>query len=494
MNTLFQKHKRRQILLTVAFLALSIYAWHYYYRLPFGDVSPFEAVPAQAAVVVDFPYLPDITQLDTSTSLQDIRALADTYPVESLVTDIQHLQHIMPSVVERPLTAALLVNGRRQLDWSLIVEVDTGAVLVEELQKNFGDFEVAVNNYKNHRVYDFKKRGEVSFSVAHYRNLLLYGRYALLVEEAIQQLIAAHSNITKDRSFRYAYQMAAAVSPVNIYLQLPQLHQLLTPYLRPVGQTALQNGAQLAHWVNIGIDYKPASDLDNTPARLCLSGGWAVPKLNSFLNAFGKEDVIYNETIQDILPDNTVLLNWFGTADFRQLYWQLNRKEKELFSTYFKDWIGGELARVVTEPFGGKEQSDQFAVFRIEDHALAAQQLRALEENVGIQKIYDYQMFRITQLLAEDLLLPVWGASMNDIQHPFYTLIEDYIVLSNSRAALEVWIDKYIAGQTMANEIDFLELVTQLDSETTGFMTIQVTKLQQLLLSYVKHPLRPALE
>ncbi|MFK7933854.1 MAG: DUF3352 domain-containing protein [Saprospiraceae bacterium] len=493
MNALLSKRLSKQIGLAVILTTVVLYGWHYYFRLPFLQVHPFEAIPAQSAVLIEFPQLPDLQQTDSTLFAKDIRDIADLYPLQPFLTDIRHLQEVAPQTIGRPVAAALLASGRRQLDWTIITNVTDGEQLVQRLKKTYSDFQITENNFKNHTVYDFKKTNDIDFAVAYYRNLLIYGRYALLVEEAMNQLLEVSDNITHDRDFQRVRRLGDTHSTVNLYVQTNQVANLLEPYIAIDQRQAAADLTQLASWAKIGVK-NAVSSSENSPPMLDLSGGFIAAQGNHFFRAFDWNDVVQNEAVQDVLPNNVIVLNWFGIDDFQDFYSDLNQQEEEIFRTYFLDWIGEEFAQIVTEPFGGKDESEQFVMFKIKDNKLAISQLRALEENVGVQTIYDYQMFTITQLVADDLLQPVFGAAMNNIRNPFYTIIEDYVVFGNSRAALEIWIDKYVAGQTLANEVDFLQLAAAMESETSLFSAFRIANMQRSIQAFAKRSLRPKLE
>lgn len=493
MGALLSKRLIKKLILGFVLLIVLLYGWHSYFRLPFLSVQTFEAIPSQSALFIEFPSLPDLNQQDTSLFAKDIRELGEIYPLSSFLTDIRHLQEIAPQTIGQNTVGALLASGRRQLDWVIISDIKDGNKTIEYLQDQFSDFNITANHFKDFTVYDFKKQNDMDFAVAYYRNLLIYGRYALLVEESVNQLKNINQNITNNREFRRTKRLGDKEAVVNIYLQFNQIPNLLEPYISSDQRDEIASIKELGSWAKFSIKNQP-NLAQEAPQMLAINGGLITSKDNQFLRAFGRNNIAKNEAVQDILPNNAVVMHWFGVGNFQQFYQYLNQQEEELFKEYFLDWIGEDFAYVVTEPFGGKEESEQFALFKIKDNQLAISKLRAFEENVGVQRIYDYQMFTITQLLADDLLLPIFGESMNSIQQPFYTLIEDYVVFGNSRAALEVWIDKYIAGQTLANDTDFLQIAAAMEVETSLFSSFRIANLQQLIKSYTKRSLRKKLD
>jgi len=131
-------------------------------------------------------------------------------------------------------------------------------------------------------------------------------------------------------------------------------------------------------------------------------------------------------------------------------------------------------------------EAEKFAVFRVADPDLASHYLEKFSEQKGELKDFNYQNFRIRQVLATNLLKPIFGSGINGIHNPFYTQLGDYLIFSNSRQSLEVWIDKYLVGQTLSRDDRFLIWHNEQQKPSNGLFYIEPSYASNLLLSFLK--------
>jgi hypothetical protein len=126
-----------------------------------------------------------------------------------------------------------------------------------------------------------------------------------------------------------------------------------------------------------------------------------------------------------------------------------------LFDQYIAPWSGRDAAVAIAPPRGIDIPGDWFIILPIHRQQLAAERLNQLADHTGILKDYQYNAFQIRQLLTPSFfpILPdEW------IPNPFFTTINDFAIFASSQAALEVWLDAYISGKTLANNEAFLAL------------------------------------
>ena len=105
---------------------------------------------------------------------------------------------------------------------------------------------------------------------------------------------------------------------------------------------------------------------------------------------------------------------------------------------------------------------------------------------MGKLESYDYQMFHIEQLLADDVLMPVFGKRLNPIKNPYYTVLDDFVIFCNSKQALELWLDKYLAGNTLGNNIPFLQIQQSQPDDRKVHFSLNFSKLSFVLQEYMR--------
>jgi len=123
--------------------------------------------------------------------------------------------------------------------------------------------------------------------------------------------------------------------------------------------------------------------------------------------------------------------------------------------------IGNQFTFLITEPYSEYLDSEKFFVLKLKDPKETERILEKYAEKNGKLKEYNYQSFKIGRMMHSDILSPIFGQAFNDLQNPFYVIINDYLILSNAQAAIEVWVDKFVVNQTLANDAYYQQFMSK---------------------------------
>lgn len=472
---------KAKILGTTCLLIIILYIWQTFFRLPWIGVSPFEAVPHNTAMLVEL----DDWQASNNgiDSLISYQTFSNTFPIHQFLDDFSYLKTLIPTVQEaKHIVAALQVGGAQKLDWVLIVDNPIDTFDLSFFKDTIRDFRVNQYTYDSEPVYDFRvKKGienKTNFSMTQYRNLLIFGNYSLLVEEAINQLKTPHKNITRQSVFQRIQRNEALEKVFNVYLNFEKLPDLITPFITATAKKEVEDLKEVATWLKLGLRFE-----EN---ELKVKGS-LIPKSNDrVLDVFTSSMMASNEAILNILPSNIAYGTWFGVDDFKHFFKKLEGRQSEIIEKYFFPWVGEDIAYVVTEPFSQRASAEEFVIFKMKEEAQAQALLDEMEKEEGALKVYDYQMFTIHQLAAEDWLTPLLESKDSTWKNPYYTIIEDYVVIGNDKSALEVWLDKYIVGETLSNNLNFLQFLDELPKEASLLTWFNLYHSSRLLQPYFK--------
>ena len=99
----------------------------------------------------------------------------------------------------------------------------------------------------------------------------------------------------------------------------------------------------------------------------------------------------------------------------------------------------------MTEPYHEALADAQFLLLQYQEEEYARHYLEKYGQKRGELEEVKYQNFTIRQLMDGSIL----EAYPFDLTSPYYTLIDGFVLLSNSRTALEIWLDRYLLGQTL---------------------------------------------
>lgn len=457
-------------------------------RLPFVKVDPFEAVPTNTPLILS---ITDYPSLQDSLAVSDYQQeFAQDYLIDKLQGDFDFFESLIPAEPQRKsflddthILAVLQSSSARDFDFLYVFSRKEGTLPEQQLLASIRQNKrLTESTFQRQKIYQWRTTNPGKYrdmAFCFFNNLLLVAPYALLIEDAIDQLCTPKDNLLKNSGFK---QLASSLNSANFkaFVGLHNLPEMLAPF---VEQSQVGMVRQLEYTFSwIGFSGQPGRQTFH------FSGATAIPKGHQLLANLASKNSGDIAQLANVLPDNTAVFTWLNFEDWSTFYRQEEDRHGE-FEQYFLPWVGKDFAYVITEPFGEKLESEKFAVFQVADADLARHYLEKYIEEKGELKNFDYQTYRIRQVLAGNLLQPIFGERINGIHNPFYVQIGDYVIFSNARQSLEVWIDKYNVGQTMLRDSRFLQWQQQ-ESAANGLFYIDPVNAVNLLNSFLKKEFR----
>ncbi len=132
--------------------------------------------------------------------------------------------------------------------------------------------------------------------------------------------------------------------------------------------------------------------------------------------------------------------------------------EDDIFS-----WIGREITLFKLTPIGiNKTAEDVVIAIDTRNPILAKAKLDTLERKIKAVtpfkfKTITYRGYDISYLHIRNFFDLFFGKMFSQIQKPYYTIIRNYVVFSNSVEVLERVIDDYLDGYTLSDKDAFME-------------------------------------
>jgi hypothetical protein len=458
------------------FLTLSLilgWAWHHFKGMPFGNVSPRAGLPADVPALIEYADYREAFRTDSTVLAADFaftKSLREELALLGRVLEFWSPHLDTGSKVS--LTAGLHGVGTGKVSASLLLDTRRPGFDLAPLLAHAEVRRVLPSTYQGRKIYTVYLDNRRTFAVAQYRNLLIVSALPLLVEEAVGRLEWRPSGLSAQKGFKKilpAGKSKKEAPTARLYLQPAQLPVLLSGIVHPKGLTELRRWASLADWLR--LDLQQAKNGWTIAGALypAAGAGWAA--------AFQNRPQLIPSGQLEIIPDNTAFLLLGAVANWNGMLGQ----EPAQFRKYIASWAGKEMALAMAQPKGIELPSDWFAVIQVRNKDLAERRLEALGEETGILKDYEYQSFRIRQLMTERLL-PL--ASPGWMENPFFAFLGDYAVFASSQAGMEVWIDAYISGKTLASDEAFLPLYTHGKEEGAWFLYMPAGKIKPLLQAY----------
>jgi len=156
----------------------------------------------------------------------------------------------------------------------------------------------------------------------------------------------------------------------------------------------------------------------------------------------------------------------------------------------FFSWIGSEIAIFKIRPMVESEREQDIVIaIQANDIELAKTGLTHITDQIRKRtsikfESYEYKNYEINYLAEKGLIKLLFGKLFDRIEKPYFTFIEDYVIMSNSQEVLVNVIDDYIAGRTLSHKQSFVDFKDEFDVKTNISLFIQMPKIYTLLYHY----------
>lgn len=483
--------KKRLIILSASVVLIAVLVWFAIFR----DARRYSinmAIPANALFIVRTPSFNNVyNKLKPNTIWQSLKdypyfqeyhrnieladSLAGVYPtLRSLVTD-------------RPfaLSCHRLPSGK--YDFLYVCDLQKLNVI-----KTFEDFLPAL--IKDYGLRISKQPNRINRLL--YENYIFYYTFQdnLLIGSLSEELVKESVKTCEDRKKQKTENYK---NDITLYL----------------------NHRELGHWLGSDIsaltDKNETAFLDSTFLSVNLKNeeivftGCSLPDTaySPILNAI-KSIGGGTSHIKEIAGDNTASYLSFCYSSFADLkkaltdnyrtqnpgQWntydaslqKLNKFLKIDVLDIFTSWIGNEIALIKPECAGEQPMQTVILAIHSKDIDYAQDQLNYLSEQIRLRtpvkfRNINYNGYTINYLSLKGFFRLFARGLFDRLEKPYYTIIGDYVLFSNSPAALTTTIKKYILGQTLANSEKYNVLNTQLDNDSNIQLYVNMPNLYRYL-------------
>lgn len=458
-------------------------------RLPLFKVRAFEAIPANTALMLQGPM----------SRFQAAQTLGKT-SFDALITEDALYQQFSKdwALIKRILSES---EGSDPLIFSqakLLIALQLNGVddlgflyVLDDAPKHFDLGQLLATKggsrsmYKGTELYTLTMDQQQTFVLSRFRNLIIMGRLALQVEEAIEQLKQPHRNLLSDWGVKKMLRRKSD-RVINCYVNFKNLALLLSPLFGQKDRPLLSALPKIGSWLHLGWEVEES----------CLkTKGQLLPHSdNTWLAANHQLEPQASGNLAAFLPDHTGLALRCAIGDPAQFFQNTTSAPQTDFHKYFAPWLADEMAYVITEPYSSDFDDEQFVYLKINDETKAQHYLEKYAQLSGHLEDIPYHNRSIHRLMHQDIFLPAFGPSLNNLHQPYYTLLGEYAVFCNSRQALEICLDKFLVSQTLANSDAYLQSQLALSDQASLSLYINIRHLRSLLRAYFQPSLRPTLD
>ncbi|MCB9285414.1 MAG: hypothetical protein H6563_15220 [Lewinellaceae bacterium] len=441
------KKWKRPIVLLLAFAGVGLLLWgtHQFFPLPFVKVNAFRAVPKYSS----FVFSPGSFRSTSSPwdAWELPRHWALLGDVEATLADT-----IGDAPSFRRAVAVLQPMGKGRMGWLGIWDTPgTEEKLLRWLAANPAE----PSRFKQVPIYSGKTAEGQPFAIARFHNLILAAPFPFLIEDAIRQL----KSFSLDRA-------PASKKTGPILLQPSQVALQWTTVLSDQGRAVWDLFRSWKGWVDLNVE------TDSSGWRA--TGHWRTGRDSTWMDQLKAASPTSPDGLFAVLPEQLLAFFWAPPAPGD--WWEAGAARR-----FLKPWWNGEWAVGLLPGYGVDAQPPAFWVGKIRSQEDFDGWLAEWTTEQGELPSFPYQNFSIRQILAEPLLPTPWSDEPLPLRNPFLVQIDDYLVITDSRPSLEVWLDQYIAGQVLARADHFLEARSKLPSTALGWAYVEADRLGPVL-------------
>lgn len=428
------------------FLMLILLTWWLLSRASGSRTTPFQAVPPTSSLLAGWPRAAAFYRLSDSSAF----ALALPPALRRDLTLYREVLGLADTAELGALLFFLQEGGPEGAALGAILDTGDGGFDLAALQA--GASGLRRTEYRNYKISTLTLASGGSLTVAQHRGLLLLGRFPFLVEEPVGHLSAVNTRpiITGK---------AATFVEKGISLWMSD------DFLRERGSGS--GGLWPAGWLR--LSWRMEEQRGKLDASYFPEPGEAFSSLAGTRSA-------RPGSILQVIPEDFAWLSWMAVQSSADL-WEEDRMT--LLQEFFGTAAGREQALVVTRPHG--PGTDLFWLLHLENPAEGKAALESLAGRAGVLEDYEYQTYRIRRLLSDQLSPPLSGLSPPAFENPYTVLLENYLLLANSKSALELWIDQYLVNATLPFSESFLQYYQQNDSPARTWWLARPARLAALL-------------
>ena len=423
------------------------------------------------------------TFLKKHPSLAEINEEADY-----LDTLLNNNRHTFKLLKNRHFYMSAHMKGASDYDFLFLIDLDQASKLnlvsktIHSLTSD-EDYTIRENDYKGYTITDLKdKTDRDHFYLTQVKNYLVCSYTRKLVTTSIDQI--EQEDFAMPTSYTQVADELDTDGLARIYLNYSYLDNYLKLYLTDNSSSTKALSRSFSY---TGLDLI----LDKDHATL--SGYTSLPDsvelYTKLLQKYGNTRFRFDE----VISARTAYLLALGIDDFDEFYQDIvalrekeesaaaynsikNKVEKVLGLNLEKDvlaWIGDEIILAQNRPSKLHRNEEDFIVaIKADDIDFAKEKLLLLQKKIKRRtparfRKLQYKTYPIYYLDIKGFFHVFFGKAFGKLTKPYYTIIDDYVIFSNSPRTLVSTIEDYEDGLVLAKSTEYKAAVDELPSSNT---------------------------
>ncbi|SEB40161.1 Protein of unknown function [Tenacibaculum sp. MAR_2009_124] len=503
---------KKKIIISVVVLvgALLAYQAYIFTTASEDNINPIYLIPDDAVFIVDterpIDAWDEISNSNIWKHLQKNDYFSEiTESLNTLDQTFKEQKKLIEFIGERDILISIHVYKPKS--YGLFYTVDIQKLsklrfLKNSIAKLAGEgFEVTKRTYKDHEITElYNKKERETLYLSFIKNQLIASYTHVLIEKSIDQyqtpVIGRDVNfieINKETPEDGFFKMFVQYKYLNKYLACFS-NKMNSELLNTIEKSWLYSGFNIGLKESTTIQAEGFTNFDLTS--------------ESYLRALQKSGK-GKRTIAKVAPKNTALYLSFAFDDFDTFYENfesIKEENEDTFEAYneqvkevenmldinLKDdvfsWIGSEIALLHINDVISKKKQNLAVVLTTKNIDKAREKLNfilsKIKEKTPLKfKQINYKGYDINFLDLKGFFKILAGNLFAKMEKPYFTIIDDYVIFSNSPNTLKEIINTQLIGFTLASNQNYLDFNDQFDEKSSVFAYVNTPYIYDELLT-----------
>lgn len=476
------------------------------------------AVPQNAAVILQEKNINAFVKKINSTNIiwEELINNTDWFALINkqlnTVDSVLQLTHLAPYFTDKSLLASLHLAGANNYDFVFYLTTSSGISekeMIETLKKQL-KINLTTRKYDNKTIYTLTTKNN-KIALTYGNNILAFSFSTILIEDVVRQL-NANTSLLDNTDFAQILSTTGEVPDGNIFLNHQKLPVLMAQLFNPTHNETILEAKNYAAWSALDISIKSNALMFNGFTITPEEKAYYLSLFKNQTKSIGTQKI----NLTAVIPRNTAFLYYNSFSNPKQFFKDRNLWLKQTNKSFayeqfvdklttnfsidieeeFLSLIGNELAFVVTEPLSDSIANNEFIVFQTNDKKQAVANLKAIQHklNGSASENIIFNDYEIAQLNIDNLFKPLFGKPFVNINQPFYTFIDDYVVFGASAMSLETFITDYITERTLQKDENFSTFSDQLSANASIFVYNNIARSVHLYKTFANENFTATIE
>ncbi|SMG12592.1 Protein of unknown function [Marivirga sericea] len=492
---------KKAIIVIAVFTVIIAFTFIYFFYLqPVKKNNPMMAVPPSASIIfqMDNPFEEwnEISDNKIWNYLKSNPYFEEIgQEMDSLTIDMKSDQSLWELVMDRPMVMS--VHKTRPKDYDFLYVIDLQRATQFDFIKNYikdfsGDIEnVYTRNYQNQEILEIKFiDSPTSYYLYIYENLLSISSTHTLVEQSIDQL--KKPILIRDLDF-IDITKALGSNDINMYINYSSFSDYLSIWMDDTGEeeedmfSILEYSGMSLEVTDQVFSIEGYSSVKkgnpNLLTALMKSGegeigvGTIVPDNASYFMSLGFDNAEdFYEQMENVLETSTDGESYIDSKQKIENYLDISIKED------FLSWIDDEIALIQLNSNSNQNKVELAVAIKHSGFDDTKERLNYIEQQIRKKtpvkfKGISYKGHEIQFLSIKGFFKLLFGKAFEGIDKPYYTIMNEYVVFSNSPRTLGKIISAVDEKKTLDHTKEYAVFMENFNYESSLFIYLSAEEL-----------------